>query len=105
MYEDVECRVTVRGFALDARITLLVLPFFDWVTLSLMLLNLKLLIFKTEMTKHSYVIGANEMICENPRALCLVRSKSSIRLPIRKVNTRLTPVQVGQTIFQVALVG
>lgn len=89
MYEDVECRVIVRGFVLDVRIRFFVFLFFDWVILSLMLLNFKFFIFKIEMIKYFYVIGVNEMICENFRVLCLVRSKSLIRLFIRKVNIRL----------------
>lgn len=89
MYEDVECCVIVRGFVLDVRIRFFVFLFFDWVILSLMLLNFKFFIFKIEMIKYFYVIGVNEMICENFRVLCLAYSKSLIRLFIRKVNIRL----------------
>lgn len=62
-----ECSINAfRGFGLDARVRFIALPLIDWVTLSLMLVNLILLIFETDMINYTYVIGANEMMCENP---------------------------------------
>lgn len=53
-------------FGFDARMRFFALPFFDWVTLSLMCLNLRLFTFKMEMVYYTYVISANKMMHENP---------------------------------------